>query len=77
MKNLDLIRVSGVAALLLVALALGGVWYELHKMRSGWSPRVFISPARQGFGHDMLQIEIKEPVTIETTPFKTLDVDVQ
>lgn len=63
MKNVDWIRLVGSAALFCVALALGGVWFELHQMRSTWNPMVRVSTART-FG-PAFEVEIKKPVEVK------------
>jgi hypothetical protein len=65
-KNLDVIRLSGVVALFCVALGLGGVYYELHQMRSNWNPRVSIAGlSGNAFQKPKLQIEIVEPIALK------------
>jgi len=65
MKRLDFIRLFGVVALFCVALALGGIVYELHLMRSSWSPVVYVRTPMFPGTSPKFEVEIKRPIEIQ------------
>lgn len=73
---MEKVRLFGVLALFCVAIALGGVWYELHQMRLTWEPTVHIAPDRIKLFDPPTRVEIIEPVKIESSS-TGIDVNVQ